>query len=399
MRNIKIKNKLKSGGIRSAYDKDINKFTDAKKSLEEIKKAQRAAKQYMKRGGYKSRYQVGGMYGDNTVASAGQGRAGDTSTIVYQESDPQLQEQRLASFESERTALAQESAQTAAEVKAQAEMDEQTLQQQAAIEAQKGEMVGGTISSGLQAGKQMGLIPKEAGSLGLGNAVNAFKAARLAKSGADMTQAAILGAEGGKFVADAAKTGHQVMSSAKTGKTILVDAGGNVVKGGSGLGAGLASAAKNPNVIAAAANVAGKTIRHFSDDDDATTWTTGEATGDILGTAGEYAGYGAMLTSWLGPGAGIGAAVGGIIGAGVGVWKGLTGRRKAKRAEAEAKRKRNIKIGEYNKKLSKRYGAQFSRVRAGETQQKTYSGYDLGRNVVAQMGGMRMGMPRYGYAA
>ena len=31
--------------------------------------------------------------------------------------------------------------------------------------------------------------------------------------------------------------------------------------------------------------------------------------------------------------------------------------------------------------------------------QKTYSGYDMGRNVTAQMGGMRMGMPRYGIAS
>ena len=37
-------------------------------------------------------------------------------------------------------------------------------------------------------------------------------------------------------------------------------------------------------------------------------------------------------------------------------------------------------------------------ARAGEIKQKTYSGYDLGRNVVARMGGMRMGMPRYGNA-
>ena len=36
-----------------------------------------------------------------------------------------------------------------------------------------------------------------------------------------------------------------------------------------------------------------------------------------------------------------------------------------------------------------------SAVRAGNIRQKTYSGYDLGRNVVAQLGGMRMGVPRY----
>ena len=46
-----------------------------------------------------------------------------------------------------------------------------------------------------------------------------------------------------------------------------------------------------------------------------------------------------------------------------------------------------------------RLGTQMARVRSGQLKQKTYSGYDLGRNVTAQMGGLRMGIPRYGYAA
>ena len=44
-----------------------------------------------------------------------------------------------------------------------------------------------------------------------------------------------------------------------------------------------------------------------------------------------------------------------------------------------------------------RYGAQQANVRAGALKQKTYSGYDLGRNISAQLGGLRMGTPRYGY--
>ena len=52
-----------------------------------------------------------------------------------------------------------------------------------------------------------------------------------------------------------------------------------------------------------------------------------------------------------------------------------------------------------NKATMKDFGTQLAAVRAGETAQKTYSGYDLGRNIAAQMGGMRMGMPRYGLAA
>ena len=40
-----------------------------------------------------------------------------------------------------------------------------------------------------------------------------------------------------------------------------------------------------------------------------------------------------------------------------------------------------------------------SQIRTGELAGKTYSGYDYGRNIIAKLGGMRMGMPRYGYAA
>jgi len=59
----------------------------AKKKLKTItKKKARSSR-------YKSRYQVGGMYGDNTVASAGQG-VGQTANIVYDESNPEIQKQR-----------------------------------------------------------------------------------------------------------------------------------------------------------------------------------------------------------------------------------------------------------------------------------------------------------------
>ena len=54
---------------------------------------------------------------------------------------------------------------------------------------------------------------------------------------------------------------------------------------------------------------------------------------------------------------------------------------------------------DYNEELAKNYGMQKGSIRAGNIKQKTYSGYDLGRNVVAQLGGMRMGIPRYRYAA
>jgi hypothetical protein len=101
------------------------------------------------------------------------------------------------------------------------------------------------------------------------------------------------------------------------------------------------------------------------------------------------------------PGVGnvVGGAVGGIIGAGVGVYKGLAGRKKARREEARLAEEKREKITKFNTELAKNYSIQKGAVRAGNIRQKTYSGYDLGRNVVAQMGGMRMGMPRYGRAA
>jgi len=35
------------------------------------------------------------MYGNNTVSSAGQGNVGNTSSIVYQESNPAILEEKL----------------------------------------------------------------------------------------------------------------------------------------------------------------------------------------------------------------------------------------------------------------------------------------------------------------
>ena len=100
------------------------------------------------------------------------------------------------------------------------------------------------------------------------------------------------------------------------------------------------------------------------------------------------------------PGVGnvVGAAAGAVIGAGKATWEGLAGRKKARLAERKFEAKRQAKIDKYDKETRQAFGSQLARVRAGELAQKTYSGYDLGRNVVAQLGGMRMGMPRYGYA-
>jgi len=387
-------------------------------------------KKKQKKARYKSKYpkkfQAGGagMYSDNTVMSAGQGGAGSTSNIVYDESNPTVLNQKLQFLEDTKTKLQNTNQQVADQVAADEEQAKVDIENAAAESEQKTNVVGNTIGTTIKSAQKFDQTLLNKGKDKVKDAVSnpskasvgamhAYKAQRAANLGIKATAGNASGMNLITNTAKAAKAvkalpeGAQIMSSAKTGKTIVVDAGGNIIKGGaSSIGASIGAAAKNPNVLAAVANIGGKAIKHFSDDDDATTWNTGEATGDILGTAGEYAGYGAMLTSWLGPGAGIGAAVGGIVGAGVGIYKGLTGRNKARKQEREAAAKKAEKVKKYNTEVKSDLMSATQSARGAEINAKTYSGYDLGRNVVAKYGGarykkggMKMGTPRYGYAS
>ena len=100
----------------------------------------------------------------------------------------------------------------------------------------------------------------------------------------------------------------------------------------------------------------------------------------------------------LGP---VGTAVGAIGGAIYGAGKQFIGTRKAKKEKQKLDAIKKNKIEEYNAQLEDQMGSQLARARSGEIEQKTYSGYDLGRNVTYALGGGRAmrGMPRYGYAA
>ena len=95
----------------------------------------------------------------------------------------------------------------------------------------------------------------------------------------------------------------------------------------------------------------------------------------------------------------VGAVVGGIAGVGVGLYQGLTGRKKARKAEETYNKEKKVKVDKYNKDVTTSMLSQKIRANQSRLKAKNYSGYDLGRNVVARKGGMRMGMPRYGYAA
>lgn len=96
-------------------------------------------------------------------------------------------------------------------------------------------------------------------------------------------------------------------------------------------GSTAASSAGNLNLYALGAKVAGEGIKYFADDDDPTTWTFGEASGDVLAETGEFAGYGTMIAP------GIGTAIGAGVGFVKGIAEGFINRGKARRENLKLK--------------------------------------------------------------
>ena len=342
----------------------------------------------MKEKGYdhrkrKVKKQSGGMYTDNTVSATGQGQVGNTANIVYQESDPRLQEERIKGQEETFRQLASEGQQTADQVKQMEEQSKIDIETAAAKEQAKGQMIDTSVRSGLELGKKAGMFEDAPTTTGaLKTALTAFRAQRAA----NLAGKAQAGIKAGVQTFKQAQQGVKALELANkaSGLPATIAAPQNVAtlaegaKGtGSALASGIGAAAANPMVLATVANLAGKGIRRLADDDDATTFTAGEATGDILSGAGEYAGYGAMIGSVVpGVGTAIGAGVGAVIGAGKAAITGLTGRNKARRAERRAKAERKRKIDKFNRQFASSVGGRMASVRAGQLGQKTYSGYD-----------------------
>ena len=75
-------------------------------------------------GGVK-KYSTAGMYTDNTVSAAGQGN--QTANIVYQESNPEVLNQKLQNLENTKQSLIAESENVATEIENQQAQDEQEL--------------------------------------------------------------------------------------------------------------------------------------------------------------------------------------------------------------------------------------------------------------------------------
>tara|TARA_R100000808_G_scaffold17494_2_gene38622 strand:+ start:864 stop:2462 length:1599 start_codon:yes stop_codon:yes gene_type:complete len=289
-----------------------------------------------KGGGYRSRYQRGGMYSDNTVAAAGQGLQGSTANIVYQEQNPELQQQRLSHLDQQ---LQEESARGAGVT---AETDVMTEQidplarqayQKEQAKFQTGEAAAGTLAQGA------GLLSKGWKSTALKGAWDAGKAARLAGTGT------------------ALGTGFKTLLSSGAG-------------------------------IGTVASLAGAGLKKWAADDDPTTADWGDVGGSALSAAGTGAAIGSVIP-------GIGTAVGGIVGGLYGAGKAIFSAKKARKAKEKQEAEIRAKKEKYNRELGQRFGTQMANVRAGNIKQKTYSGYDLGRNIAMQVGGLRMGVPRY----
>jgi len=354
--------------------------------------------------------QTGGMYGDNTLSAAGQGMApqlGMSSTIVGQETDPALQEARLQGLAAAGQGLTEESLGLIGSTRQQEVIDRQRAEQEA-VQAeqqyqQQAGVIEGTAGTIAQTTGQT-LFPDEKGGLtnALATSQDVYQAQRAANLGSTLTQAGIAGEKGAQVANLASQSGTFPMSSAATGKTIIVDASGNVVNaGGNAVGAGLKSFATSGAGIGTIANLAGQLTSRLSDDDDPTHSNFGEYTGSVLQSAGTGATIGSFFP---GPGTLIGAA----IGAGYGYGKQRFGTKKAQKAEreyeAEATAARNKGIYDLNERVSGLYGSHMSNVAAGNLAQKTISGQNLGRNVMYRHGGprgkgmgMMLGMPRYGY--
>ena len=249
--------------------------------------------------------QSGGMYGDNQLPAG----LGSTAMTVYQESNPQVQSQREQDVEQQAQNIRQEGAALEQELK----MDEQ----QAKIDVAEAGQVGGKFDSAVSMGIEGIKGLDKLGAFDAAKKKLAQKAAEKVAKEAAAKQAAKLAASditteaGKKLLGEATlktslqqaapgampKIGVTGIQSAsqealKTGTTELAKAGA-----GEAAKSGLIAGSVNPNAAAMVANIGGKAIRMAADDGDATKWNAGEVTGDILGKAGEYAGYGAMLGS------------------------------------------------------------------------------------------------------
>ena len=372
-------------------NKKLKKISKELFKASKIHKGQaKRIKSLLKKGGYNKLYQAGGtMYG-NTIPT---GLA--TINLVAEESNPEVLKAKQQQFEEEQLNLSNLSTGASDKIQQDEEEAEQIVEQTAAqSEGQADAIVRGT--------KQMAdkFVKPENRINPLSDAITAYRGVRAANLAAKAQKGIDAGVQTFKQAQQGAKALELASKTSKIPVTIaapqtvgtLADASTKA----SAIGAGLKSFATSGAGIGTIASLAGAGISRAADDDDATTMTFGEGTGKVLSGIGTGLGAAALTGAALGSAVPvIGNIIGGAAGAVYGLTKGLVARNKARREERKLQRERDKYVSATNKQIGTRFGTQLSNVRAGQLKQKTISGYNLGRNLSAKMGGMRLGMPRY----
>jgi len=313
----------------------------------------------------------GNMYTPNEI-TAGQ-NANTTTNIVHEESNPELQAQRIKAMEEKRAQVVAQSAVDTKNMETRKLNDVTSVNNEKAQDDATYNSIEAGISTGLQllpaaGGSTAGTTAGSLASSSVNTGVVTGRAARLMKRG---TRLATSGN------ARKMTRGAKLINKSQKATTI-----GKQATTAGKIGSSIGTWASSANGIGTIAALAGKGISKLSDDKDATKWNAGEVSGDMLSAVGQGAAWGSML----GP---VGTAVGAVGGAIYGTVKGLTQRNKARRSKMEFDDKRDKDARKINNETMRSYGAHAGASRAGELKSKTYSGYDYGRNTVAKYGGLK----------
>ena len=314
----------------------------------------------------KKRYVTGGMYASNTLP---QGIApGSTANTVFNETDPEKQSQRVDSMNSEVAAKRDEAAAMASQIQSEKASNTAAIEASAAAAKQKSAAIETGLSKGVSTISDMAAKFAKPGDLNF--AQRTAQKGQMALKAGNANKAARLGRRSAKL----AQWGDKAGQAAKFGQA--------TTKAGAML--------RNPNAVGTVASLAGQGIGMLSDDKDATTMNFGESAGATIGGIGQGIGAASSAAALMGTSLGpVGTAIGAVGGALYGVGKGLVQRKKARKEKARQDAELKGKVEAHNEKLNKSIIGQKAQVRAGELEQKTYSGYDLGRNISAKYGGVK----------
>tara|TARA_R110002074_G_scaffold86674_4_gene191316 strand:+ start:896 stop:1855 length:960 start_codon:yes stop_codon:yes gene_type:complete len=308
----------------------------------------------------KKKFSTGGnMYAPNEVLPGLNPTS--TTNIVFNETNPLLQEQRETKLDNEIQLGQEKSAQFAESYKQGVVNDKLKVEEDATKIKNTSSAIENTVGQGINAATSAALKPVA----GVTNS---------AVQGLLSRQAGRLTARSTKAIARGSLKRGAKLAAKAAGKETLKKTAINSAKTGT-KAAGLLS-------TGSLMSIGGQVISGLSNDNDATKWNAGEVTGDIMSSAGT----GAMLGSVI---PGVGNLIGGVVGGLYGLGKGLFGRRKARRQAAELKSAQASRTKKHNEMLNNSLTTAKSNARAGEIQQKTYSGYDMGTNISAKYGGMK----------